>query len=163
MTIHNEDQTFNRSFVFKNEPPTVTISAEIYDDYFKVLNIDRTDEIKVLEKAYRTLIRRFHPDHNNNPNAADRFQDLSKAYATLRDKLLWRFDLIDEIETKRKWKGISMYPDHPAKLELALVPYNVNSTIGTFSTTISTIVTIDSTATINSSARSTTSETYNLK
>ena len=72
MTIQNEDHSFNRSFIFYNNPAPVTMTEEMYDDYFHVLNIDLTDEMKVVEKAYRTLIRRFHPTRNSNPNSMDK-------------------------------------------------------------------------------------------
>jgi curved DNA-binding protein len=57
-----------------------------YKDYYKILGVARgagDDEIK---KAYRKLARKYHPDVSKEPNAKEKFQEVSEAYETLRDK-----------------------------------------------------------------------------
>jgi len=57
-----------------------------YKDYYKILSVERgagDDEIK---KAYRKLARKFHPDVSKEANAKEKFQEVSEAYETLRDK-----------------------------------------------------------------------------
>ncbi len=57
-----------------------------YKDYYKILGVERgagEDEVK---KAYRKLARRYHPDVSKEANAKERFQEVSEAYETLRDK-----------------------------------------------------------------------------
>ena len=57
-----------------------------YKDYYKILGVARgagDDEIK---KAYRKLARKDHPDVSKEPNAKEKFQEVSEAYETLRDK-----------------------------------------------------------------------------
>ena len=57
-----------------------------YKDYYKILGVARgagDDEIK---KAYRKLARKYHPDVSKEPNAKEKFQEVSEAYETLCDK-----------------------------------------------------------------------------
>src|SRR5438132_14343899 len=57
-----------------------------YKDYYKILGVARgagDDEIK---KAYRKLARKYHPDVSKESNAKEKFQDVSEAYETLKDK-----------------------------------------------------------------------------
>ena len=57
-----------------------------YKDYYKILGVARgagDDEIK---KAYRKLARKYHPDVSKEANAKEKFQDVSEAYETLKDK-----------------------------------------------------------------------------
>ena len=54
-------------------------------DYYEVLGVARWATDDDLKKAYRTLARQFHPDVNKEPDAGDRFKELSEAYAVLSD------------------------------------------------------------------------------
>ena len=55
------------------------------DDYYKVLGVDRKASPEDIKKAYRKLARQYHPDHNKEAGAEDRFKKISAAYDTLSD------------------------------------------------------------------------------
>ena len=57
-----------------------------YKDYYKILGVERGASDEELKKSYRKLARKYHPDVSKEPNAKERFQEVSEAYETLRDK-----------------------------------------------------------------------------
>ena len=57
-----------------------------YKDYYKILGLARGASEDEIKKAYRKLARKYHPDVSKEANAKERFQEVSEAYETLRDK-----------------------------------------------------------------------------
>ena len=56
-------------------------------DAYDILGIGRSASEKEIKSAYRTLAKQLHPDRNkDNPKAAERFSDITKAYDLLSDK-----------------------------------------------------------------------------
>ena len=56
-------------------------------DPYSTLGVARTASEKEIKSAYRTLAKELHPDRNkDNPNASERFSDVTKAYDLLSDK-----------------------------------------------------------------------------
>jgi curved DNA-binding protein len=57
-----------------------------YKDYYKILDVARGASEDEIKKAYRKLARKYHPDVSKEANAKEKFQEVSEAYETLRDK-----------------------------------------------------------------------------
>ncbi|MEM9084937.1 MAG: DnaJ C-terminal domain-containing protein [Pseudomonadota bacterium] len=56
-------------------------------DPYRTLGVARTASEKDIKSAYRKLAKELHPDRNkDNPKAAERFSDVTKAYDLLSDK-----------------------------------------------------------------------------
>ncbi|MEQ8410456.1 MAG: DnaJ C-terminal domain-containing protein [Erythrobacter sp.] len=56
-------------------------------DPYRTLGVARTASEKEIKSAYRKLAKEFHPDRNkDNPKAAEKFSDVSRAYDLLSDK-----------------------------------------------------------------------------
>ena len=55
-------------------------------DYYEVLGVKRDASEKDIRQAYRKLARKYHPDVSKEGNAKEKFQEVSEAYETLRDK-----------------------------------------------------------------------------
>ena len=54
-------------------------------DYYEVLGAARDASQDDIKKAYRKLAVQYHPDRNKEPDAADKFKEISEAYDILKD------------------------------------------------------------------------------
>lgn len=54
-------------------------------DAYQVLGVSRDADQSEIQRAYRRLARRLHPDVNKDPGAEDEFKSLSEAYDVLSD------------------------------------------------------------------------------
>ena len=54
-------------------------------DPYSVLGVDRTADADTIRKAYRKLARKYHPDVNKDPAAAERFKEVNAANEILSD------------------------------------------------------------------------------
>ena len=54
-------------------------------DYYEVLGVERDASKADIKKVYRKLALKYHPDKNPDKDAAERFREISEAYAVLYD------------------------------------------------------------------------------
>lgn len=60
--------------------------AVSYQDYYKLLGVDRNAKAEDISKAYKKLARKYHPDLNpNDKKAEDKFKEINEAYEVLKD------------------------------------------------------------------------------
>ncbi len=56
-----------------------------YKDYYNILGVERSAAQDSIQKAYRKLARKFHPDVNKDKDAEEKFKEINEAYEVLRD------------------------------------------------------------------------------
>lgn len=52
-------------------------------DYYRLLGIEPDADNDAIKRAYRTLVRSLHPDHNPSPGAGEQFRLVKEAYEVL--------------------------------------------------------------------------------
>ncbi|MCX7822443.1 MAG: DnaJ domain-containing protein [Syntrophobacterales bacterium] len=56
-----------------------------YKDYYEILGVSRTATQEEIQRAYRKLARKYHPDVNKEPGAEEKFKEINEAYEVLKD------------------------------------------------------------------------------
>ncbi|HEY6008677.1 MAG TPA: J domain-containing protein [Geobacteraceae bacterium] len=59
--------------------------AVSYRDYYETLGVGRTASQEDIQRAYRKLARKYHPDINKSPGAEERFKEINEANEVLGD------------------------------------------------------------------------------
>jgi len=55
-------------------------------DYYLVLGLSRGADLSKIKKAYRTVIKKYHPDITHSHKDSEKFIEIRKAYETLSDQ-----------------------------------------------------------------------------
>ena len=56
-----------------------------YKDYYSTLGVSKQASSDDIQKAYRKLARKYHPDVNRSPGAEDKFKEITESYEVLKD------------------------------------------------------------------------------
>ncbi|MDD5276702.1 MAG: DnaJ C-terminal domain-containing protein [Methylovulum sp.] len=56
-----------------------------YKDYYSIFGIARNASAAEIKAAYRKLAHKYHPDVSKEPDAEEKFKEISEAYKTLKD------------------------------------------------------------------------------
>ena len=57
-----------------------------YKDYYSILGVPKDASKADIQKAYRKLARKYHPDVNRTPEAESKFKEINEAHEVLKDK-----------------------------------------------------------------------------
>jgi len=56
-------------------------------DYYKILGVSKDSSEEEIQKAYRNLARKYHPDLNQGDKVSEKkFKEINEAYEVLGDK-----------------------------------------------------------------------------
>lgn len=55
-------------------------------DYYAIMGVKPTDDLKTIKTAYRRLAKKYHPDVSKEPDAEEKFKDVAQAWQVLGDE-----------------------------------------------------------------------------
>lgn len=56
------------------------------DNYYKILGVNKNSTDDEIKKAYKKMALKYHPDKNKNPDATEKFREISEAYQILTER-----------------------------------------------------------------------------
>ena len=81
-------------------------------DYYEILGVERGASDADIKRAYRRLAQRWHPDVNQEPEAAIRFKEINEAYQVLSDpERRQRYDLFGTVGAEGGPAGFGGFAD----------------------------------------------------
>lgn len=54
-------------------------------DYYEVLGVNKDADAAAIKRAFKRLAIKYHPDHNKDPDAGEKFREINEAYQVLSD------------------------------------------------------------------------------
>ena len=85
-------------------------------NYYEILEVNENASLEVIEKAYKTLAKKYHPDGWPSDKAywaEDRFKEVTEAYQILSDENLRKdYDIRIGINTNIESKYNNLYEEH---------------------------------------------------
>ena len=54
-------------------------------DYYEILGVKKDSSASDIKKAYRKLVKKYHPDVNKEDGAEEKFKEIQEAYEILSD------------------------------------------------------------------------------
>lgn len=59
------------------------------NDYYEILEVSKNSSLQEIEKSYKQLVQKWHPDkkaNKNNPEASEKYKEITEAYDVLSDE-----------------------------------------------------------------------------
>jgi curved DNA-binding protein len=76
-------------------------------DYYEILQVSPNAEAETIQRLYRLLAQRFHPD-NRESGSEERFRELSEAHAVLSDpQKRAQYDVAYHRDRQERWRLVS--------------------------------------------------------
>ena len=76
-------------------------------DYYEVLQVNASADPETIDRVYRMLAQRFHPDNQQTGNES-RFRTLLEAYTVLRDpEKRARYDVLHQQRRQDRWRLVA--------------------------------------------------------
>ena len=85
-------------------------------DFYKVLGVGQDASQDEINKAYRKLARKYHPDLNHDPSAVEKFKDISEAY-----------DVLSNADQRKKYDAIRQFGSGGARFTAGSGGYGADS------------------------------------
>ena len=83
------------------------MTQEVTADYYEVLQVSANAEPETINRVYRMLAQRFHPDNRETGNGS-RFRAILEAYTVLSDpEERARYDVMHQRQRQDRWRLVS--------------------------------------------------------